>query len=63
VNEIENQLARTKKERSEKLMLIENLQQTLDKQKRKVRKWTLQDLVIRTNVIRAKRRPQIILIR
>ncbi len=44
-------------------MLIENLQQTLDKQKRKVRKWTLQDLVIRTNVIRAKRRPQIILIR
>jgi hypothetical protein len=52
VNEIENQLARTKKERSEKLMLIENLQQTLDKQKRKVRKWTLQDLVIR-----AKTRP------
>jgi hypothetical protein len=36
VTDLETQLTRTKKERSEKLMQFEILQQTLEKQKRKV---------------------------
>ena len=36
VTDLEGQLTRTKKERAEKLMQLEILQQTLEKQKRKV---------------------------
>jgi hypothetical protein len=36
VSDLEAQLSRTKKEKSEKVMQVEMLQQTLDKQKRKV---------------------------